>query len=161
MAKILLIDDDPLVISYLDRLLQTTEHTVVGITNGLDAVTRFESLRPDLVIVDIWMPIQDGFETMRALRKIDPNAKVITCSGHPSYWGKRVTDVAAERGATAFLQKPFVPQAFLDLVAEVLNAPDAKPLGILCNAGQPEEILVQPSQASAAPSGAVISHAGE
>ena len=139
MAKILLIDDDPLVISYLDRLLQTTEHNVTGITNGLDAVTRFESLKPDLVIVDIWMPVQDGFETMRAIRKIDSNAKVIACSGHPSYWGKRVTDVAAERGVTAFLEKPFVAQKFLDLVSDVLNAPDARPMGILAQVGHEEE----------------------
>ncbi len=139
MAKILLIDDDPLIISFLGRILQTGGHEVCGVTNGIAAVAQFEKQKPDLVVVDIWMPVQDGFETMRTLRNLDPNAKVITCSGHPSYWGRRISDVAAERGATAFMEKPFTAPKFLALVTEVLNAGSAAPLGILAAAGHSAE----------------------
>src|ERR1700743_2650613 len=116
MAKILVIDDDPLIVMYLDRILQDAGHKVISVARGIDAVTQFEVQKPDLVIIDVWMPGQDGFETMRGIRRFNPKAKVIACSGHPSYFGQRVGDVAADRGASAFLSKPFTAPEFMDVV---------------------------------------------
>jgi DNA-binding NtrC family response regulator len=127
MAKILVIDDDTLIVSYLERILQGAGHKVVTVARGIDAVSQFEVQRPDLVVIDVWMPGQDGFETMRSIRNFDPHSKVIACSGHPSYYGRRVAEVAAERGANAFMAKPFTAQEFLDLVARVLSESQAAP----------------------------------
>ncbi len=120
MANILLIDDDPLILAYLSRILQGEGHSVSGVTGGISALAQYEALRPDLVIADVWMPVQDGFETLRAIRKIDPKAKVVTCSGHPSYHGRRLGDVAAECGASAFIAKPFSARQLIDLVNRIL-----------------------------------------
>lgn len=123
MAKILLIDDDPLILTFMGRILEPMGHAVAGVTSSINALSHFQTHRPDVSIVDVWMPGQDGFETMKAIRKIDPAAKVIVCSGHPSYFGRRVSQVAAERAATAFLEKPFDPKGLVDLLLRVLSTP--------------------------------------
>lgn len=121
MATILLIDDDAEMLAFMARTLRTMGHAIAAMTSGIAAISYYQSQRPHLTIIDVWMPGQDGFETMRAIRKIECFAKIIICSGHPSYYGLRVSKVASERGATAVIDKPFEQARLVKLVNQVLE----------------------------------------
>lgn len=127
MAKILIVDDDPLMVKYLAQILQSGGHSTVGLTSGMEVLVKCQSFHPDVVIVDVWMPEMDGFETLRAIRGFEPNVRAVAMSGHPTYRGRRVREVAAEEGAWAFIDKPFSKEHFLAMVTKVIEAKEPEP----------------------------------
>jgi CheY-like chemotaxis protein len=118
MAEILIIDDDPQMRRLLRRLLSETGHIVQEAANGEDGVSLFRQQHPVLVITDIVMPVREGIETIGELRRIDPKLPILAISGGgPEIYLRS----AALLGATAVLEKPFDPGAFLALVGELLG----------------------------------------
>jgi len=87
-------------------------------SNGLEGLERARSLRPDLIVLDISLPIMDGREMLRQLRDSDPNETVpvivVTGQAYPEHWRD-----AIDRGCDAYLTKP-CPLG--DLLAAVLKA---------------------------------------
>ncbi|MGH7969518.1 MAG: response regulator, partial [Limisphaerales bacterium] len=69
MGRILVIDDEPAVRIAIKRALETDHHEVVLASNGLEALQRYQESPPDLVIADLFMPVMDGIETIRELRR--------------------------------------------------------------------------------------------
>ena len=100
-ARILLVDDDPGVRRSLSRLLAMQGHEVEQAANGQVAVQVFPSIRPDVVLMDLDMPILGGVKAYELLLVIDPSVKVIFMSGH----GVAGTVGGPPAGCT-FLQKP-------------------------------------------------------
>jgi len=77
MARILLIDDDPLVRNILRQILELDGHMVVDAANGAVAMQRWSEQPADLIVTDILMPEKDGLEVIRELRRQCPQLKVI------------------------------------------------------------------------------------
>ena len=119
MAKILLVDDAAfmrkVVKDGLSKAGYTDLHEAV---DGADAVEKYNSLKPDLVLMDITMPNMDGLEALKAIRAADPNANVVMCSA----MGQEAMVVEAIRlGAMDFIVKPFKPDRILQTVQKILG----------------------------------------
>lgn len=74
--KILIVDDDPVTLKILEKILFSADYRVAKATNGKEALYTVEDFNPDLIILDILMPVMDGTETIRILEK-NPRTKNI------------------------------------------------------------------------------------
>ncbi|ABO66567.1 MULTISPECIES: response regulator [Geobacillus] len=118
MAAILVVDDANFMRVTLARILQKANHTVAGeAKNGKEAVELYRRLHPELVIMDITMPVMNGIEAVRAIKEIDPGAKIIICS---ALGQQRMIVEAIEAGAADFIVKPFEESDVLEAVARLL-----------------------------------------
>jgi len=80
LTSILVADDDKLVRITLRKILESAGYTSLGAKDGAEAVEIYRKKKPDLVIVDIVMPIKDGVRTFLELRGFDAKAKIIAMS---------------------------------------------------------------------------------
>ncbi len=110
--KILVIDDDVLLLRTITRILIADGHDVVTASDGGRAMVLYREARPDLVITDIVMPGQEGIETIFTLRRDDNPVKIIAISG----MDEEMLDTARLIGADDILQKPFRAQELLSRV---------------------------------------------
>lgn len=118
MARVLVVDDAAFMRKVVSDALAAGGHEVVGEgSTGVEAVARFQELRPELTMLDITMPEKTGLEALAEIIAIDPNAKVLMCSalGQES----KVIE-ALKLGAKNFLVKPFKPDQLLEAVDKVL-----------------------------------------
>ncbi len=106
--KLLIVDDAMIMRLRLREIAIRTGWEVVGeAANGENAVEQFQSLRPDLVTMDIVMPKMDGIEALRAIRAADPTAKVCMVSAINQ---KEKIAECIQLGAIDFIVKPFDTQ---------------------------------------------------
>src|SRR6266568_2242281 len=103
MLKVLVIDDDPDICLITRRLLTTLGCDSYEAKNGFDAETVAKDINPDLVLLDIMMPIQDGYETCRRLREVGYAGSIIMMSALHEHTEAVKTQAA---GANAYIQKP-------------------------------------------------------
>ena len=88
--------------------------------DGADAVEKFNSLKPDLVLMDLTMPNMDGLEALKAIRAADGNANVVMCSA----MGQETMVIDAIRsGAKDFIVKPFKGERVLKTVTSIVGEP--------------------------------------
>lgn len=119
MAKILIVDDSRTSRKVLRNLLESNGHEVIGeAKDGAEGVELYNTLKPDLVTMDITMPVMDGIEALKNIRNADSSAKVImvTAAGQKSKMLE-----AIKYGATEFLAKPFEADQITDVVSKVIN----------------------------------------
>ena len=125
MASILVIDDDRAVLSTVKLLLERAAHIVEAVDNSQAGLRLLEIRGFDLLIVDIFMPGMDGFETMRHVHQSRPEMPVIVMSGQQfrsaSERGPDFLHMATKLGAVSSLQKPFRPHELLAAVAKSLS----------------------------------------
>jgi CheY-like chemotaxis protein len=125
VASILVIDDDRAVLSTIKLLLERAAHAVEAVDNSQAGLRLLETQRFDLLIVDIFMPGMDGFETMRLVHQSWPKMPIIVISGQQfrsaSERGPDFLYMATKLGAVSSLQKPFRPHELLAAVAESLS----------------------------------------
>ena len=125
MASILVIDDDRAVLTTIKVLLERAAHTVEAVDNSRNGLKLLETRSFDLLIVDIFMPGMDGFETMKHVHQSRPKLPVIVISGQQfSLASDRAPDflhMATRLGAVSSLQKPFRPQELLAAVIGSLS----------------------------------------
>ena len=125
VASILVIDDDRAVLSTIKILLERAAHAVEAVDNSQAGLRLLETQRFDLLVVDIFMPGIDGFETMRLVHQSQPEMPVIVISGQQfSSASEREPDflyMATKLGAVSSLQKPFRPHELLAAVAKSLS----------------------------------------
>jgi DNA-binding NtrC family response regulator len=121
MATILVVDDELGIRALLSEILSDEGHTVELAENALQARLVRESLRPDLVLLDIWMPDVDGITLLKEWAATGLlTMPVIMMSGH----GTIDTAVEATRhGAASFLEKPITLQKLLRAVEQALMKP--------------------------------------
>jgi len=110
MARILVIDDEVDVRNAVQLILEYRGHHVVVAESGQRGVAAIEAFAFDVVIVDIFMPGTDGFETIRILRESAPKAAIIAISGYAfrEFAGSApdFLKMACSLGATCCLRKP-------------------------------------------------------
>jgi two-component system chemotaxis response regulator CheY len=118
MARVVVVDDAAFMRKMVSDALAKGGHEVVGeASNGEEAITRFQELKPELVTLDITMPEKDGLAALKEIIALDPGARVIMCSalGQES----KVLE-AVKSGAKDFVVKPFQPDRILDAVGKAL-----------------------------------------
>lgn len=121
MARILIIDDDKMVLNMLRQVLEGAQHTVVEASNGEVAMRLWREYPADLIITDILMPEKDGLEVIRELRRECPTVKVIALSGGSRKIHFDALDVAKRFGALSTLEKPFELKELLATVDTALK----------------------------------------
>ncbi|MDA8235793.1 MAG: response regulator [Clostridia bacterium] len=113
MAKILLVDDAAFMRMRCAKLLTDNGYEVDEASNGQEGVDKYMAIKPDLVLMDITMPIMDGIQAVEEIKKRDPEAKVVMCSA----LGQQTMVMAAiKAGAKDFIVKPYQPEKILDTV---------------------------------------------
>lgn len=104
MAKILIVDDSKTSRKFLRNMLEDAGHEIVSeAVNGVEGVEKFRLYKPDVVTMDITMPVMDGIEAVREIIEIDPGAKVIMVT------------------AADFIQKPFDSAVIINTIEKVLE----------------------------------------
>lgn len=99
---ILLVDDNAGVRGLLKRIVAETEATVVECCDGAFALAAYTDNHPDIVLMDIHMPLQDGLTATRQIRLHDPSAKVVIVT---DYDDDQLRGAAFEAGACAYVVK--------------------------------------------------------
>jgi DNA-binding response OmpR family regulator len=122
MARILVIDDEAALRDTMRRALEKAGHEVVVAEDGKVGLALYRDKPADLVITDIFMPGQDGFEIIRELRA-EGVVKVIAVSGGDRTGRLNLREHAQSLGARRTLAKPFELKALLGTVDEVLREP--------------------------------------
>ncbi len=121
MSRILVIDDDPLILEMLDSFLRRAGYEVLGAPNGVVALKIHKASPVDLLITDIIMPEKDGLETITEFRHHFPAVKVIAMSGGGRIGPDHYLKIAQKLGAEKILHKPFAFEVLLEAVREVLQ----------------------------------------
>jgi len=119
--QILVVDDDPLIARLLKEPLEKAGYSVKVASHGLEALQTVKDRRPDLIILDILMPMLDGFKTARLL-KFDKRFKDIPIIVLTSRATEGERKIGEQVGANEFLLKPFRLPQVLEVVKRYLNA---------------------------------------
>jgi len=117
-VRVLIVDDHDLFVDALRALLETEQGIDVVATapNGLEAVERVVELEPEVVLMDVSMPVLDGFEATRAIRKRAPSTRVLFVTGSNA---EEDLERAREVGATGYISKDKIAA---ELVAAIRGA---------------------------------------
>ncbi|MFC1902217.1 response regulator [Chloroflexota bacterium] len=124
-AKILLVDDDADFVESIKTVLESKPYEVIVAVNGDDGLRKARKENPDLILLDVIMPIEDGFTAAEQLKK-DPQLAKIPVLMLTSYSAKG-TDTAIPRSrgyeleAEDYLEKPISPQDLLSTVGKYLK----------------------------------------
>lgn len=128
---ILLVDDDLNLLKSLRRTLSLLDCAweLAFAENGQQALDVLACEPFDVIVIDLFMPVKDGLETIRELRCLYPDLKIIVISGGGWLRNPLFLNVAEKLGAHYTLCKPFHPQALIEAVSEVLqrNALSSQP----------------------------------
>lgn len=119
MAKILLVDDASFMRMMIkDALVKNGYDDIYEASDGVEAVSKYTEVKPDLVIMDITMPNMDGLGALKAIKQMDPAANIVMCSA----MGQEAMVIdAIKSGAKDFIVKPFKPERILKTVTTVLG----------------------------------------
>ena len=118
--RVLIADDHSLFAQALQAILGTDERfETVGLAkNGRQAVELADSLKPDVVLMDISMPVMDGFEATKRLRKKSPQVPVVILTGSNAPGD---VDKARTSGATGYLTKDRIAGELIDAILEAVG----------------------------------------
>ncbi len=119
--KILLVDDNKSITETLSEFfkLKGDQYNVDTADNGALAIDKFTKFKPDVVVLDLSMPIMDGIETLTRILKIDKNANVIVASAADAQ--ERI-DTCLQKGALGYISKPFSAEDLLETIKNALGS---------------------------------------
>ncbi|MDA0797059.1 MAG: response regulator [Chloroflexi bacterium] len=118
VARIVVVDDLSLMRMRIRESLLEEGHQVIEATEGVDAVDKYRSTRPDAVLMDLKMPDMNGIDALKRIREFDPSARITLLTGDAQ---REVVEDARINGAIDFVLKPFTHQRLLDAVAKMLR----------------------------------------
>jgi DNA-binding NtrC family response regulator len=120
MTKILIIDDEQGIRDLLDTLLRRKGYDVVVAENGREGLKVFRRERPDVVVLDLKMPVMDGLTVLQEIRTLDPTKPVIILTGAGT---PEAEQQARALGVTEFVEKEFSLHRLGDSLKRLLNDP--------------------------------------
>ena len=118
--KVLLADDDESVRESLSKLLQGEGYQVVSVADGAEAMETFyrQQNQIDLLLVDLNMPVKNGWATLDRLIEINPCLPILIVTGQPNQY-----EMAEAAGVRALVEKPIDVPALLRVIHELLDGP--------------------------------------
>lgn len=117
--SILIVDDAAFMRMMIKNIVLKNGYEVVGeAENGQVAVELYKQHKPDLVTMDITMPEMNGIDGVKAIRAIDPNARIIMCSAMGQ---QSMVMEAIQAGAKDFIVKPFQQDRILQAIERVMS----------------------------------------
>lgn len=126
MARILIVDDSKIVRRNLNTILSNAGHEIIAeAENGIQAYHEYGKHKPDLVTMDITMPLMDGVRAVKKIITADPDAKIIMVSAIDQ---KNMVMTAIKTGAKHYILKPFDPVKVIAAVNAVLGIINNPPL---------------------------------
>jgi len=119
MPRILITDDAAFMRMMLKDILAKAGYEIVGeAVNGNEAIEKYNQFKPDLVTMDITMPVCDGISALKQIMASDPAAKVVMCSA----MGQQAMVIESiQSGAKDFIVKPFQPQRVVEAVKKLIG----------------------------------------
>jgi two-component system chemotaxis response regulator CheY len=119
-SKAIVVDDSKTIRALLLAILSQDGIQVVGeATNGLQAVTMVQELQPDIVFLDVVMPIMGGMEALKQIRKVSTLTKIVMITANSS---RDLVIEAVKEGAAGFIVKPLVAEKVSEAIAKVLRS---------------------------------------
>jgi CheY-like chemotaxis protein len=119
--KILICDDDPVILRLLQVNLEIEGYEVVAAHNGEEAVQLATQELPDAVVLDIMMPRMDGYEACKAIKRQE-STKHIPVMFLSAKAQQSDIDLGGEYGVSAYLTKPFDPTELLEVIARLTKS---------------------------------------
>ncbi len=116
---ILIVEDEETTREVLAQALETFGYKTIIADNGKDALNLFNAHRPDMIISDIYMPVMNGLELLKAVRRTDKTLPFILITGFDI---QEAHETAHSHGATALLLKPFRLQQLRDILDRTFNS---------------------------------------
>lgn len=120
-VKILIVEDDPSFMRYLNHILEREGYTVISATNGLVGLRKAREEKPDLIILDVMLPGLDGFEVCSRLRE-EPSTEEVPVIMLSAKGQDTDKTTAANVGATEFHSKPVDRVLLLGRISELTSA---------------------------------------
>ncbi|MGY3213088.1 response regulator [Mucilaginibacter sp. HD30] len=114
---ILICDDDEGILDMLELILEDSGFSIIPVKNSLQIYDEIKKTKPDLVLLDLWMPVLSGDQVLRALRKAPETTKLPVIVISASREGERI---ANEAGASDFIAKPFDLELLVNKVKELV-----------------------------------------
>jgi DNA-binding response OmpR family regulator len=120
MKRILIADDDPNIVVSLEFLMKQKGYAVKAVSNGRDALDAIEGFAPDLVLLDVMMPLLSGYDLAQKVRAnpawSDIKIVMLSAKGRDAE-----VDQGLAAGADAYVTKPFATKELLGKVHELLS----------------------------------------
>ncbi|HDH87302.1 MAG: response regulator [Deltaproteobacteria bacterium] len=116
--KILVVDDEGIVLDSCRRVLEEDGFDVLLVTSADKAISAIEDEEPSVLLMDVKMPLRDGMDLMREVKERWPSIPIIVMSG---YHTTETIEEANKMGASAFINKPFTPDELLETVQKVVQ----------------------------------------
>lgn len=124
MQKILVVDDEPAIITLLTYNLEKAGYEVIAVQDGKEALTKVSSVNPDLMLLDLMLPGLEGIEVLKQLRQERNQVPVIMLTARGDELDKIL---GLELGADDYITKPFSPREVLARVKALLRRVQTKP----------------------------------
>ena len=117
ISKILIVDDSPVARKMLKNSIPKDKgYEIFEATNGQEGVTKYQELKPDLVFMDLTMPVLDGYKVTAKIMELDKNAIIIVTTA--DIQPKSISNVM-ELGAFTLLKKPAKAESIIDAIEKV------------------------------------------
>ena len=119
MKRILVIDDAPDILDLVQNMLEQEGYEVIATTNGRSALEQIMTIEPDLIVLDLFMPVMDGYEFIVQLRQRDQqkgSIPIILLTAH-----KLAQDEIERLGVAGYFQKPFRQRELLHKINGLLS----------------------------------------
>ena len=121
MAKIMIVDDEPVTQLVARHALEQAQHHVISALNGRECLRMLAAEQPDIALIDVFMPEMDGLELVPLIRERHPNVRIIGMSSGGTYKELSYLDIMLQIGAHKIASKPIKAVDLLALVDDVLS----------------------------------------
>jgi len=119
MARVLIVDDAAFMRTKIRLTLEKAGHEIAGeAENGFEGVAKYFEIKPDVVTMDITMPVMNGLEALKEIKKADKNARVLMISAMGQ---EGIVREAVMYGAKTFIVKPFTDERLIQTVEKMLS----------------------------------------
>ncbi|WP_391209486.1 response regulator [Psychrobacillus sp. L4] len=119
MPTVLVVDDAVFMRATIKRMLENHQFEIIGeAANGKEAVEKYRELLPDVVTMDITMPVMTGIEAVKKILREFPEAKIVMVT---ALGQQKLIVEAIESGAKDFITKPFNPDQIVQILQNVTN----------------------------------------
>jgi two-component system, OmpR family, response regulator len=116
--KILIVEDDAIIVTFMQRVLKSSGYFVTAVRTGKDAFEKVQTTYYNLVLLDIGLPDMTGTEILKKIRETNHDIIVIMITGHP-HIDSSIDSV--NQGADGYLVKPISKQDLVDIIEEKLK----------------------------------------